>query len=165
MELEIEQQLTILQQMTVKQLKQKFEDLFCEVCRSHHKAWLVKRIIWRIQADTEGDLSQRARQHALKIANDSDLRTKAPKQQIPVSQSAITTRGKLVTSHDPRIPLPGTILTREYKGQTVEVAVLPDCFSYQGEIYKSLSAVAKAITGTHTNGFLFFQLNDKKASQ
>lgn len=165
MELEVEQQLAILQQMTVKQLKQKFEDLFGEVCRSHHKVWLIKRIIWRMQANAEGNLKQRARQHALKIANDSDLRTKAPNQQISVSQSVKTTRGKLVTNHDPRIPLPGTILTREYKGQTVEVSVLQEHFSYQGEIYKSLSAVAKAITGTHTSGFMFFHLNNQKASQ
>ena len=65
---------------------------------------------------------------------------------------------------DHRLPPPGTILTRPYKGQLVQVQVLTDGFAYGGRVYASLSAVAKAITGSHTNGFLFFRntLNHKK---
>ena len=59
---------------------------------------------------------------------------------------------------DDRLPLPGTILTREYKGGVVQVQVLQSGFEYQGEVYKSLSAVAKAITGSHCNGYAFFRL-------
>ena len=54
--------------------------------------------------------------------------------------------------------LAGTVLTRDYKGQTLQVRVLASGFEYEGEVYRSLSAVAKQITGTHTNGFLFFRL-------
>ena len=57
--------------------------------------------------------------------------------------------------------MPGTVLTREYKGETVQVTVLPTGFDYEGEVYPSLSAAAKAITGSHTSGFLFFRLNGK----
>ena len=53
----------------------------------------------------------------------------------------------------------GHELTREYKGQTFLVRVLPHGFEFEGEVYKSLSAVAKAITGTHCNGYLFFRLD------
>jgi hypothetical protein len=53
--------------------------------------------------------------------------------------------------------LPGTILTRWYKGQTLKVQVLRHGFEYDSQVYKSLSAVAKAITGSHTSGFLFFR--------
>ncbi len=65
---------------------------------------------------------------------------------------------------DKRLPPPGTILTRPYKGQLVQVQVLTDGFAYAGSVYASLSAVAKAVTGTHTNGFLFFRnsLNHNK---
>jgi hypothetical protein len=59
---------------------------------------------------------------------------------------------------DDRLPLPGTIITRPYKGETLQVKVLPKGFEYQGEVYKSLSAVAKVITGSHCNGYLFFRL-------
>ncbi|HEV3436989.1 MAG TPA: DUF2924 domain-containing protein [Gemmata sp.] len=62
---------------------------------------------------------------------------------------------------DERLPTPGTILTRKYKGDTVQVKVLTEGFEYAGEVYGSLSAVAKAITGNHCNGFLFFRLNVK----
>jgi hypothetical protein len=65
---------------------------------------------------------------------------------------------------DPRLPPPGTILTRSYKGQLVQVQVLTAGFAYGGRVYASLSAVAKAITGSHCNGFLFFRntLNNQK---
>ncbi len=48
---------------------------------------------------------------------------------------------------DDRLPLPGTVITREYKGQTLEVTVLDRGFEHDGETYRTLSAVAKAITG------------------
>lgn len=59
---------------------------------------------------------------------------------------------------DPRLPLPGTTLTRPYKGRLVEVRVLADGFVYEGEHFKSLSAVVKAVTGKHWNGYHFFGL-------
>ena len=65
---------------------------------------------------------------------------------------------------DQRLPPPGTILTRPYKGQLVQVQVLTEGFAYGGRVYASLSAVAKAITGSHCNGFHFFRntLNNNK---
>ena len=60
--------------------------------------------------------------------------------------------------------MPGTILVRQYAGQTLQVTVLEQGFEYDGRIYKSLTAVAKRITGKHWNGFHFFGLNRKGAS-
>ena len=54
--------------------------------------------------------------------------------------------------------MPGAILEREYKGQTIIVKVLTDGFGYNERQYKSLSAIAKEITGTKWNGYLFFHL-------
>jgi hypothetical protein len=56
--------------------------------------------------------------------------------------------------------LPGTVLKREYKGQTIRVTVLTDGFEFEGERYKSLTGVAKAVTGKHWNGFHFFGLRN-----
>ena len=64
---------------------------------------------------------------------------------------------------DHRLPPPGSILTRPYKGILLQVRVLEQGFEYEGTIYRSLSAVAKAITGQHCNGFLFFRLNKEDA--
>ena len=58
---------------------------------------------------------------------------------------------------DYHLPPPGTILTRPYKGQQLHVQVLTDGFAYAGRVYASLSAVAKAATGSHCNGYLFFR--------
>ena len=65
------------------------------------------------------------------------------------------------TTSDDRLPAPGTILERLYKGRTYRVNVLDDGFEYSGEKYRSLTAVAQTITGSHWNGFLFFGLQQK----
>ena len=156
-----------MKRMTSRQLAEKYVEVFGEQTRSKNKQWLVKRIIWRMQANAEGGLSDRAKQRALEIANDADLRTKAPaKRSKPKAQP--TTRkkvAKIETKHDSRLPLPGTELTRTYKGYEYYVKVLPNGFDYAGEIYRSLSAVAIAITGTKMSGFKFFGINANGGAQ
>jgi hypothetical protein len=55
--------------------------------------------------------------------------------------------------------MPGTVLTREYRGGEVRVTVLDRGFECEGQVYRSLTAVAKAVTGSHWNGFHFFGLD------
>jgi hypothetical protein len=160
MSLNVEKELSALQKMTHRELREKYADVFGEESRSGHKAWLVKRIIWRMQANAFGDLSERARQRALELANDADLRMKAPPTKKVLQTSGPVVKSKIAFATDHRLPLPGTVLTRRYKGEDVQVAVLPNGFQWNGEMYGSLSSVAKAITGTHTNGYLFFRLGD-----
>ena len=62
---------------------------------------------------------------------------------------------------DDRLPRPGTILTRRYKGRTLQVEVLEHGFAFDGQVYRSLSAVAKAVTGSHCSGHFFFGLTEK----
>ena len=64
----------------------------------------------------------------------------------------------LPDGRDRRLPPPGSWIERDYKGRTIRVLVVADGFEYKGERYKSLSAIAKAVTGSHMNGFLFFRL-------
>jgi len=157
--LNVEKELALLQRMTVVQLREKYAEVFGEESRSGHKAWLIKRILWRMQANTEGDLSERARRRAMELANDADLRLKAPRSARPAAGIAQRTMKSAVRSRaGNRLPVPGTVITRPYKGRTLEVRVLDGAFEHEGAVYKSLSAVAKAITGTHTNGYLFFRL-------
>ena len=68
-----------LSRMTVGQLRQKYGVVFGEEFRSNHKQFLFRRIAWRIQANAQGGLSERARRRALEIANDADLCLGAPK--------------------------------------------------------------------------------------
>jgi Protein of unknown function (DUF2924) len=150
-------QLAQLRRLDMSELRTRYAELFGEPTTSHHRLWLVRRIAWRLQALAEGDLSQRARQRAQQLAHDADLRLAPP----PCHASA----GPLAHAplrRDPRLPMPGTILMRPYKGATLQVKVLAEAFQYEGKTYKSLSAVAKAITGSHANGFLFFGLVKEK---
>ncbi|CAN5468733.1 DUF2924 domain-containing protein [soil metagenome] len=158
----IDDQIDRLRGLTVGQLQAKYLDVFGEATNGHNKAWLVKRIAWRLQAKAEGDLSERARQRAEELANDADLRVTIPKAK-PASTTWERTKSAAVRfeDHDDRLPLPGTILSREYKGRTLHVRVLADGFEWDGQAYPSLSAVAKAITGSHVNGFHFFRLTRK----
>lgn len=55
---------------------------------------------------------------------------------------------------------PGTILSREWQGRTIEVRVVDGGFEQAGVHYRSLSAVARAITGTRWNGLRFFGLRE-----
>lgn len=154
----VPQELARLPQLTPKELREKYLALFGDETRTKNKAWLVKRIAWRIQALAEGGLSERAQQRAAELANDADIRLSPPKITPEASSTTHTVTAAVRFSNDSRLPLPGTILTREYKGQTVQVRVLANGFEYAGEVFRSLSAVAKAITGTHTNGYHFFRL-------
>ena len=92
------------------------------------------------------------------LCNDADLRLKAPPEPHHPTLPAVVTKTTVSFSGDDRLPLPGALLIREYKGRTVKVMVLNDGFEWEGTVHKSLSSVAKAITGTHTSGYLFFKL-------
>jgi hypothetical protein len=151
-----------LQRLTVPQLRQRYGEVYAETTNAGNRAWLVKRILWRLQALAEGDLSERARQRAQELANDADLRLNPPATitlPIPASPPAAPR-----PQADDRLPPPGTILTRPYKGRTLQVQVLIEGFAFEGHVYPSLSAVAKAATGSHCNGYLFFRsaLNNRE---
>jgi len=154
-------QIDELSRMTVGQLRQKYLGVFGEESRSNHKQFLFRRIAWRIQALAEGGLSERARRRALEIANDADLRIRAPKTKIGPDVTldpTLSVSRKVASALDPRLPPPGTYLEREYKGRRVIVKVLVNGFEFDGEIYRSLSAIASEVAGTKWNGFLFFNL-------
>ena len=109
-------------------------------------------IAWRLQADAEGDLTERARRRAQELADDAEVRVMAPRGSVcpePAGRPA---------SRDPRLPAPGAVLVREYKGRVLRVLVTEDGFEWGGQRYASLSAVARAVTGSHLNGFRFFRL-------
>lgn len=164
--LDIGKQISLLKQMTVRELREKFEEVFGEPTRAGNKDFLFKRIAWRIQSLAEGDLSKRARRRAELLARDADLRTTAPRTQPATTVGSGANDAKPVpASTDERIPPSGSVLTREYRGQAYHVVVRDDGFEYDGQVFRSLSAVAKAITGSHWNGLLFFKIAKPKASQ
>ena len=161
----IEKEVAAMKRMTVDQLRIKFMDVFGEATNGRNKDWLIKRIAWRMQANVEGGLSERARRRAMEIANEADIRVTAPrprKQETDARDRTITKSVKATASTE---LLPGTKLKRDYKGDTITVTVLASGFECQGERYKSLTAVAKAVTGKHWNGFHFFGLRRPRGAK
>ena len=161
MDTAMRKQIDGLSAMTVGQLKQKYKEVYGEECRSHHKQFLFRRIAWRIQALAEGGLSERARRRALEIANDADLRLRAPQARFGpdvTPDPKLSVSRRVANALDPRLPPPGAYLERDYNGRRIIVKILVHGFEFDGEIYRSLSAIAQKVTGTKWNGFVFFSL-------
>ncbi len=156
--IDVDNAVRALNRMTVTQLRERYGEVFAEAARSFNKQHLVKRIAWRLQAMQEGDLSERARRRARELANDADLRIRPLVTPKETGLNGGTTTSPFHVSANDRLPMPGTILKREYKGKTVQVRVLTNGFDFDGEVYRSLSAVARKVTGAHWNGYHFFQL-------
>lgn len=160
MALNVGKEIADLKKMEVADLRRKYAEVFAEGTTSRHKEFLVRRIAWRLQANAEGGLSERAQKWAEELAADSDVRLTAPKK-VASPTTGHTKVAAIHLSQDGRLPMPGTVIARRYKGQEIEVRVLPDGFEFEGEVYRTLSAVAKKVTGTHWNGYHFFRLGTK----
>lgn len=152
--------------LTVAQLRARYAEVFGEPTRSGNRQWLLRRVAWRIQALAEGDLSKRARRRARELARDADIRLRPPTDRGPALGTDVRTTTRQIASRlDERLPIPGSVLTRTFKGWEYRVTVLQDGFEYDSAIYRSLSAVAAAITGSHWNGYHFFGLSGPKKKQ
>jgi hypothetical protein len=151
-------EIAALHRLTVRQLRARYAAVYGEGTAAANRAWLVKRIAYRLQVLAEGDLSERARRRAAELANDADLRLHPPRTEPTPAPPAAPAPTPPAPPRDERLPPAGTVLARPYRGETLQVRVLDDGFEFQGRVYPSLSAVARAITGSHCNGFLFFRL-------
>jgi hypothetical protein len=152
-----------LRQLKTGALRAKYQQLFRMPSASWNRQFLFRRIAWRLQARIEGDLSERARRRAAEIADDADLRIKAPKQFVAeLHTERPLERARSLLRRDWRLPRAGTVLTRRYRGQSVMVLVGDDGFEYQGKRYRSLSAIVREVTGTRWNGLAFFGLTEPR---
>ena len=139
-------QLAALPGKTTAELKQLWRELYDREPQSFNRDFLVKRLAYRIQELAYGGLSARAEAKLDRLIEEEDLRLK----------------GKLPVRKGDR-PIAGTRLIREWKGIEHTATVLVDGYEYQGRPYKSLSAIARAITGTRWNGPLFFGIRTYSA--
>ena len=161
MALNLGRELARLEAMEARHLRDEFAELFGYESHSHNRKYLIRRIAWKLQELEYGGLSERALRRAAEIAATSDIRIRPPNGSPatwgPESPTQATS-SEISQDRDPRLPMPGTVLTRRYKGRLIAVTVLEEGFEYLGERYRSLSAVAKTVTGTHWNGYYFFGL-------
>lgn len=161
----VETEIAELYDMTTGELVEKYKELHGQPTRTRHRQYLIRKNAWRIQANAFGGLSERAKRRAAELANDADIRVMAPRTLIcPPQDGEASTRTLRLAPRDPRIPPAGSAIVRVYKGKKLRVTVLDgdSGFAYEGHRFDTLSAVAKHITGSHINGFRFFNLGNAR---
>lgn len=134
-----------LKAMTVNELKSEWQTLMGSTPPNNSRTFLEQRLAYRIQELTYGGLPKPVSRLLDALADEIE--------------------GKKVRStviSDPRNPVIGTRLVREWDGVEHVITVLQGGFDWQGRRYKSLSAIARDITGTQWNGYRFFGLRENK---
>lgn len=146
-----------LVKLSIAQLRQRWLEVFGEATTSRNKAYLVKRIVYREQERKNGGLSDKAKARVVELAKDAPIRRRLPVGAVPIEAAPAAP----ATPRDPRLPAPGTELRRTHNGIEHVVTVLDDGFLYKGTRHRSLSVIAREITGTRWNGYGFFGLLEK----
>jgi hypothetical protein len=142
-------QITQLSKLSFSELQERWRSLFGSEPPAYHRRFLVKRLAYRIQELAYGGLPETTRAQMADILRDAGLD----------EQASIPGRGR--TQKRPNdLPLAGTRLVREWNGRRYEVTVASGGFVFEGRRYRSLTAITKAITGTHWNGRAFFGLRN-----
>lgn len=136
-------QLAALKEMEVPQLKDKWRELYDSEPPPFNRGYLESRLAYRIQELAHGGLKKDTIQRITQLR-------------------ANVIAGSPLREQEKIRPLTGTILVREHGGVEHRVQVLQEGFEYQGKAYRSLSAIAKQITGTNWNGPMFFGLRRRK---
>jgi hypothetical protein len=155
-------QIAALERMTTGELATRYAEIFGETTRSRNKSYLKKKVAYRIQEIAEGGLSARAKSRIEELAEDAPIRHRQRRVAEPASENAAPHGSNPGQGRDPRLPPVGEVLVKVHRGTEHQVLMLEDGFEYQGERYTSLSKIAKEITGTNWNGFLFFGLTQRK---
>ncbi len=134
-----------LHQLPMRDLQKRWRDLIGTDPPRYNRKFLTRRLAYRLQELAHGGLSQAARarmDELLAQAGCDEIGSPRVKKQVA--------RGRR------EMPIAGTRLIREWNGQPHEVTAVQGGFAYRGRRYRSLTAIAELITGTHWNGPSFF---------
>ena len=147
MEATIIQELTELTRMPVAGLKDRWRSLYGTEPPAYKRQYLIKRIAYRIQELALGGLSEKAKAKLEQLASQDSI-GKTRKQKCQCKNGIVA----------------GTRLIREWNGKQYLVTAVSGGFEYDGRRYRSLSAIAKAITGAHHSGPRFFGIQQHRVS-
>ncbi len=154
-------QIKALQRMTVGELRARWIELYGEDGRSRNRDYLWRRLAWRVQELAYGGLSDVARARITELAPTGFMPRLVPHGFTPPTDaSASSAPPKAV--RDPRLPSPGTVITRRWHGRELRLLVLDDGYEVDGVQYASLTEAARAVTGSRWNGRLFWGVTERK---
>lgn len=137
--------LAALQTMSNAELKAQWRDLFEAEPPPFNRRYLASRLAYRIQELAHGGLKPETVQRLERLGEQLDggnVKTRRVRADLK--------------------PIAGTSLIREWQGIEHVVTVTGDGYEWQGQPFKSLSAIARAITGTRWNGLVFFGLKNRR---
>ncbi len=137
-----------LRKMSVTELRVEWRRVFGTESRNRNKDFLFRRIAQQLQELAHGGLSDHARELLEERLRTEQIRIRRKLPDVHVSAHL----------RDPRLPAPGTVLVREFANVKHEVKIVEDGVEFRGQRFRTLSAVAREITGTRWNGFVFFRL-------
>ena len=151
----ITQEIQELRGMSVPDLVDRYEVVFGRPPRVKHKDWLWRRIAWKIQEQRFGGLSEVAKRRLDELIADLDIDLTGER----------TVRGKVNGSARRDEPIMGTTLTREWRGCEIQATRTEEGWEHDGVVHRSLSAVVKAVTGSHASGPAWFGLTERRRSR
>lgn len=154
----IAKQLDVLVDKSARELGVVYEQVYGVPTRSRNRKYLLDQIAWRMQeqAGLFDEVLAKV-EHLASLAPEVCRRRIVRESGVPVISAATTVDDEVDPDRDPRLPPVGAVLEREYDGHVHRVRVLPHGFEKDGRQFRTLSEVARAITGTRWNGFLFFE--------
>ena len=142
-----------LKEASLEALKAQYAAVFGkETPCSNNKTFLWRKIAYRLQELEYGGFSTPTQKRINDLIERYD-----PVNNNMLRPETTNSDKNNKAERDKRLPIPGAIIRKEYKGKLLEVKVLEKGFEYDGKTYRTLSAVAKAVTGDHWNGYLFFK--------
>ena len=158
-----------VRQLGVKALRARFRELFTyEAPRFLHRGALGRRVLWQEQALEHGGLSEETKRRLDELAREPALNIFPDQAMVPTATAPAAGEKrsfKFRAKSNPRLPLPGTVLVRQYRGREVRAAILPNGVEYEDRVFASLSALANELTGTHTSGMAWFGLAKRRAAR
>jgi hypothetical protein len=180
----VARKLVDLDEKDTASLVELYEQLRGEKPRSWHRSHLLKVLAYDVQEQAFGGLSRRARRRIRELGaqappawrdrvaragmGSAPTAVASATQQPPPAAPALSVSQTIDTAdprtsgtqgnRDARLPPSGTVIVRVYKRREHRVLVRDDSFEYDGQVFTSISAVAREITGKQVNGFYFFQL-------
>ncbi len=151
--MDIAKQIEDFRQMKVSELVERYVELFGKSPRSKNRDRLWKRCAWKLQEHQFGGLSRVAKRRLEELIAEIDL---------PLPERTRSACGVVCCPQCPEEPKVGVVLVRKWKGREVRATRVDSGWLCEGAVYRSLTAAARAVTGSGWNGRLFFGLTERK---
>lgn len=171
-------EIAALDRMSMPELAARHAEVLGKPPRVRCRAFMIRRIGWRLQEQRSGGLCAAARERLERLISEIRIPDRPPNR---VAVARLVRRGKkhatasketptsaapatpaaAARKRRPGLPRPGTVIARQWRGRVLRLTVLDDGFELDGVVHKSLSAAAQAVTGAKWNGPLFWGLHSK----